>query len=301
MKRHLRSKLLGATLVELMIGLATSGILLTGLLTMMMQQGAQYRRLSESYAELANLRFAIHWLNKDIQTTGFLGCTPTTSKKIHNLSVELSPLTFIDYDTSTELHELRLVTGRYQKEVAVLGKLIGKSQPLTVSTSNQIPWQAGQLLALTDCEKASLFAVSHIDRSKGLIVHEVFQPRMTKSHLARKLNHTSVLLWDYKPDELKPELVELEMVQYSMKTTLEGFGLFRNDIEILPGIQSFSVKFHLDSDCDGQVDTVEAKAPKDISKIRFMEISIGLKQGFLQDESGAFKHQFPFPQRCSAL
>ncbi len=290
-------KACGATLVELLIGLSVSGVLLTAMLALMMQQNQQLIRLNDKYAFLSNLRFAIHWLNKDIQRLGLLGCTPINSHNIDNQSLKLTPLHFLQYQMVANSHELTLVTGRQQPDIKLRHKT-DPTLPISIQSSKPLSWVTGEVIALTDCEKASLFTISHLDESKGLIFHDIFQSRKNNASLAIKVNLEKALKWVFDPEKLSPMFYQVDQHKYSIKKTNNGVGLYRNDIEIMPDINSFSAQFHLDTNCDGQIDVSSDQPPKNLATLRSIEVKLEHKQTFF-NLGNPFVQNFPLPNRCT--
>ncbi len=262
----------GMTLVEVMIALAISMVLLTGVLQIMLSSKQTYR-IQEGTARLQeNGRFATQFLSEDLRMAGYSGCS---SGIIPNNIVDLDgdgtpdgisdfstdgllgfeysglPVTLTATETLTSAEVLSdtdvivIMYGSTDESLNLRGNMLSDNANIQVTSTDM--FTTGDILLISDCMNSDIFAATSV--SKGAI-------STTIAH-ASNVNTTTKLSKAYGADAMVMSLVK---TAYYIGTNAAGVpALFRKRMvganvqteELVEGVENLQILYGEDLDADG--------------------------------------------------
>ena len=278
----------GFSLVEIMVALSLSLLLLGAVLQIFISAKASYR-MNSGLARLQETgRFATEILAGDIRMAGYQGCM-TLDQITPNVIVKDPPPALTLYDPANILRgENNLASGN------TLGAVVGsdtlsilRASPtaarLTGNMSadnaniqidgNPAGFEAGDILMITDCADADIFAASSV--SQGGTV--------TIAH-ANNVNTTNRLSKAYQSDA---RLMAFQSATYYVRDTNRDnevgepiYGLYMQPlegaaVELVAGVEDMQVLYGEDTNADGSVDSyANAGAVGDFANVLSVRLAL---------------------------
>lgn len=287
----------GLTLIEIMVALTISAILLAGVLQILIGSQQTYRSLEANARVQESGRFATAFLAEDLRMAGYMGCFSQDIGEAENI---LNDPDAFDWDLSRPIAGYRIdANGTWSPprpaELATLpalpdtdvivmrgmandGTYISKDQPnnagiFVTPEGNNI--QIGEIIMLTDCSKASIAQITHIQQTAGGTRVRLVHSGDSSSEI-NPGNSTPIMSNSYSMDA---EIARLQSVVYFVgENEQEKPALYRRNFiggpissaaaeaaarqELVEDIESMRVRFGLDTSNDGHAD--EYRTPDDV-------------------------------------
>jgi type IV pilus assembly protein PilW len=278
----------GLTLVEILVALAISMLLGTGIYQIFVGTTRSYV-MNEDLARLQeNGRFAIHFLRSEIRGAGYLGCLQDVDKVVSTLN---KPVDFL-FDFKNAIYGAEAIGGGWQDEVGVIDPVqtgtdgmglnpaplsgsdilvirgIRSDIPISIitgmpptsadlkltaglATMGLLDTGGGDILLISDCEAAAVFQTTSYTDSNGNTVHNT-------GTSAPVGNMTKNLGKAFKAgaEIFFPQTV----VFYIANNALGEPALFRKTgtsataVEIISGVENMQVRYGEDTSLNGAVD-----------------------------------------------
>ena len=271
-----KNRQLGLSLVELMIAVAI-GIFLTAGLIQLFSSSQQTYRVQENLSRLQeNARFAMQIISRDVRMADYAGCKNSSVSETTNHIDTTSG----NYDPA--LHQFTAgiggTNGAAGASVALDGSdiltLLNASdsgaavQPpfgplassnITVTTGH--PFEQGDIILLADCTQSDIFQITN-DPSAGTTIGHVTgsfisNPGPTQiaepgnfNPLACAAGHCLSRVYTGEAS-----LYTLTLNTYDIQGGVNGFALFRNNQEIVEGIENMQVLYGQDNNNDNTADS----------------------------------------------
>ncbi len=212
-RRHVR----GLTLIELMISLALSGVLITGVFTLYLDSkktdrvGTALARIQESG------RFGTEFMAKDIRMTGYQGCAspgdvalniiaknPPTSN-FAATSLRGFEVTNGNWATGTEFDNTAIeARARIGSDVIAIQRatsdntqLVGNMATLNANiqiNDNTMALKADDIIMISDCEYADLFRATNVSKGSGKVTIAHANSTNTTNKLSKLYNEDAKVL-----------------------------------------------------------------------------------------------------------
>ena len=246
----------GLTLVEIMIAMLLSAILLGGVAQIASGTKASYRT-NEAVAQLQeNGRFATEILARDIRMADFWGCANGIDKVTNNLQV--GGTGYIDFTNGG----IGGTEGGADPDTLILrggfNSAIGVESPYGPLTSSQIKVSTGNglnqfdIVMVSDCTSADVFQIVNAQPStSGELVHNTGagEPGNYNPGNCSGGGNAQCLSKVYDGDA---SVYRVQELVYSIAPGAAGQpALFRNNQELVDGIEDFQVLYGEDIDGSG--------------------------------------------------
>ncbi len=262
----------GMTLVEIMIALAISMVLLTGVLQIMISSKQTYR-IQEGTARLQeNGRFATQFISEDLRMAGYSGCssgiipnnivdldgdgTPDSISDFSTdglLGFEYSglPVTLTATETLTSAEVVNntdvivIMYASTDEALQLTGNLAADNANIQLNETNM--FSANDILLISDCSNADIFAATNVSSGAG---------KTTIAH-ANSANTDNKLSKAYGTDAMVMSFVK---TAYYIGTNAAGVpALFRKRMvganiqteELVEGVENLQILYGEDLDADG--------------------------------------------------
>ncbi len=192
----------GFSLVEVMVSLVISLFILSGAVTILMQNQQNYRQNDDFGRLQENARLALELLVSDLRMVDFWGCAANRSNLI--TGVVAGSGTLLDTTMSLDGFEENTLQWDAQAnnelvsdilpgtDAVTIRKLRNSGVPVSVSMvtaadpvivrKNSAPVGKGQMVAIYDCEETNIFRVSDIDVDKTTLQHDANMNIDTRFH-----------------------------------------------------------------------------------------------------------------------
>lgn len=291
----------GISVVEIMVGVAISLILLAGVMQIFLSNKHTYR-VQEAFARLQeNGRYAMQFLSQDIRMAGFFGCvsgvdTPNnivnldgvagadpiaefTGNGLTGLESSDLPLTLNPTTTLTSVYDnsdILQIKRSSNTGIHVDGPMTALSTPIKLDpvTATGV-FSDNDILFVTDCEKADIFAVSSITPQGGFIniTHDV-------------TNNTGNFLQKVYQDDA--EVMKMVIHTYYLDTNSAGVpALYRasmgtnasiNKEELVEGVEDMQLLYGVDTNDDNVVNKyVTSALVADFSDVVTVRITLTVR------------------------
>lgn len=295
-RRYLIRKQMGLTLVELMISVALSLLLLSGVMVLFASNKTTYRMQEGLSTVQETGRYALTMMKRDINTAGYAGCL-SSSDQLRPVLLASSPLSSI-----TEYSEGRMVAG----ENDVSGLVI-ESEPVANGTDvlrvrgpldsavfyldtaifpvgtlvvagDASAFAVGDYLVISDCVNTEIFKASSVSVTAGppsftTIGHDgsqnirggSFQTKLDgNSVVARVSSHT------YFISDSSWTNSSGAAVRSLYRATGDG-----SPEEILQGVEDMQVTYGIDSNGNGDADSfLDAASVSDWTQVVSVHVSL---------------------------
>lgn len=286
----------GFTLTELMISLTLGVFLITGVIEVYLSTTRSRMFIQSQAVLMENIYFANHFISKDIERTGNIGCVSRNVPLVNTLN----PGNGYDYDfnnaiighdgdgsswlpntvpaviTGQALPDSDILTIRAQYEPAVTVTtpyMPNSSAALHISGTNTI--NSGDVVIISDCVAAAIFQVTNITNGSGAnltLVHNTggsTSPGNITKDLGRSFGENAVIN-------------TIETVSYYIARDSLGIpGLFRRKGSaaaelIIPGVENMQILYGIDSNQNFSVNSYQsAKNVTNWSRV------VSLRVGFM--------------------
>jgi type IV pilus assembly protein PilW len=298
---HSKQKQSGISVVEIMISVAISLILLAGVMQIFLTNKQTYR-VQEAFSRLQeNGRYAIQFLSQDIRMAGFFGCASGVDnpKNIVNLDGDAVaddiaeftgngltglqasdlPLTLNSSTTLTSVYgssDILQIKRSSNSGIHVDGPMTALSTPIKLDPATATGvFQVNDILFVTDCEKADIFAVTSVTPLGGFI---------NIAH-ANTNNIGNFLQKIYQDDA---EVMKMVINTYYVDTNSAGVpALFRASMgnnasiateELVEGVENMQLLYGIDTDDDSVVNKyVTSAGVADFSDVVNVRITLTIR------------------------
>ncbi|MCG6970442.1 MAG: PilW family protein [Gammaproteobacteria bacterium] len=298
---HSKQKQSGISVVEIMISVAISLILLAGVMQIFLTNKQTYR-VQEAFSRLQeNGRYAIQFLSQDIRMAGFFGCASGVDnpKNIVNLDGDTVaddiaeftgngltglqasdlPLTLNSSTTLTSVYgssDILQIKRSSNSGIHVDGPMTALSTPIKLDPATATGvFQVNDILFVTDCEKADIFAVTSVTPLGGFI---------NIAH-ANTNNIGNFLQKIYQDDA---EVMKMVINTYYVDTNSAGVpALFRASMgnnasiateELVEGVENMQLLYGIDTDDDSVVNKyVTSAGVADFSDVVNVRITLTIR------------------------
>ncbi|HFD80826.1 MAG TPA: prepilin-type N-terminal cleavage/methylation domain-containing protein [Gammaproteobacteria bacterium] len=320
-KQHSRRHQQGLTLVEIMIAVALSVIMLTGVIEVFSSSKQTYR-LQDNLARVQeNGRFALDYLSRDIRMAGYAGCTTygTVTNTLNNsadllynftvgvegyddvgtppsyLSVAgIAPLAGTDVVIIRRANDDPVRVTRNNNSAQLFAEVTGiEANGCTDSAGNVTDKVSGicqtDILMVSDCIKSRIFQAGNIQ-----VTGNNGNQELNITHPAAGTPGNAVSSWGGASAPVNEqfnedaEIVRIGTYAYYVAPGLSGSpSLFRmadgNAMELVEGVENLQVRYGEDTDGDRTADIYQdAGAVTDWSKV----VSVRLHLLLRTDEDG---------------
>jgi type IV pilus assembly protein PilW len=276
-------KMRGFNLVELMIAMALSILLLSGIFSIFLSNKQTFELQKGLSSIQQNSRFIIDALNKDVQNAGYIGCYSLTDMPTKNtLNIDPPPFesdfseSIMGYEgsgsswspsASSLPSDVRGVASKEDDILVIRFSNPNDSLPLVKSMPNSsatifvkrkltdTPIKDKDILLITDCQKSAVFQVTNYTNSSGGIQHN------TGGSVSP--GNKTKLLADAGSFSTDSKIVKLNTVVYfvapSADKNLRGEvvkSLWKKQgkdspIELVQGVTEFKLRYGEDKNSDG--------------------------------------------------
>jgi type IV pilus assembly protein PilW len=291
----------GISVVEIMVGVAISLILLAGVMQIFLTNKQTYR-VQEAFSRLQeNGRYAIQFLAQDIRMAGFFGCASGVD----------NPKNIVNLDGDSDADEIAEFTGNgltglqtsdlplTLNATTTLSSVYGSSDILQIKRSSNSGihidgpmtalsaaikldpatatgvFQVNDILFVTDCEKADIFAATSVTPLGGYI---------NIAH-ANTNNLGNFLQKVYQEDA---EIMKMVVNTYYLDTNSAGVpALFRASMgnnasiateELVEGVENMQLLYGVDTDDDSVVNKyVTSAGVSDFSDVVTVRITLTIR------------------------
>lgn len=265
----------GMNLIEILIAMSLSLILMAGVLHIMSSSKRTYGMQSELAGLQENARFLIEEINYSLRMGGYFGCSAgppvgmskqpfTGSTDGQQPPVKMRVATK-DAQQIYKLTNNRLAKAVPESDVLVISQLgeqirLPDWSAATISTeyskaTNQIVFNAAALdinpsaiktLFISDCGGSDPYTVKSVNLGASTIV----------------LNQTLSRSYRYPVDVFASTQTTVQPTRYEIgaldkngdgdaEDLEDGFGLFKNDVLLIEGVENMQLRYGIDTDSDG--------------------------------------------------
>jgi type IV pilus assembly protein PilW len=274
----------GLTLIELMVSMVLSLILMAGVIQVFLANKQAYRFAESLSRNQENGRFAAEFLARELRMAGYLGCATlrnTTPNIQANQPAAPAPQIELDMDKAIEgsddvgagntwgaIEGTDVVTirGGNLEGANLTGNLVTENANIQINydaRTKPLPWEAGSVLMVTDCQDADIFRATNISKTttndtkngkdfvlqKTTIAHSSAQN--SSNFLSKAYGPGSkVMSWEtisyYVADDPDTGEPALYRDQYD--------GLTSDDDALIEGVEDMQILYGEDTDGDGNAD-----------------------------------------------
>ncbi|MDX1803890.1 MAG: PilW family protein [Alcanivorax sp.] len=268
-KRHKKQRGLG--LVEIMVAMLVSALLVAGVVRIFVSNKETYVIQDQMSRLQEDGRFGFQFLMKDIRMAGYFGCgrnhkvqnnlngntsfaynfggapvvgyhaqngawTPTLDPYISNLNP----------DTGSDILVIRRADSA---SVNLRPPYADKNNPATTLVEKNHDFDAGQIVAVSDCTNVTIVQVTGVSSGNSSVTHNT--GAQTPGNSDKSLGH------NYGEGATISQMV---LSVYYIKTGTDGPALFRkiegkDPEELISGVQEMRFSYGLDTNGDGLLDT----------------------------------------------
>ena len=288
---HPNGRTSGLSLVELLVAIAIGLLVVAGVVQVYVSAKQAYRA-TEALARVQEAgRFAISALVRDIRMAGFTGCPAPGSGNITNIAdldgdgnpdsgYDLTPSNAVsvqdEVTSGPAVPGTDTITIRYASSemVPVVSTGNATSTAEVKIPANPYGWSAGDVIVVTDCERADIFGATTVSSGAGVVTIAIAaanntQPRLSKDYGTRALA-MRVLSRTY-------------YVGNTGRTDAGGqpiYALYRQDggappVELVEGVQGMEISVALDTDGDGSADT-RSNTPGAVPADQIVAVTVNL-------------------------
>jgi type IV pilus assembly protein PilW len=289
MRHSYKKQQLGLSLVELMIAVAI-GIFLTAGLIQLFTSSQQTYRVQENLSRLQeNARFAMQIISRDIRMADFAGCKSNSVSDATN-GIDT---THGDYDAT--LHDFTSAIGGLNGAAgasvaldtedtltiisaadsgasvqAPFGPL--PSSNITVTTGHG--FEQGDILLIADCTQADMFQITNDPSAGTAIAHVAGGFTSNPGSIAEPGNSSASLSRVYTGEA---SLYRLTSNTYDIQVGANGLNaLFRNNQELIEGIENMQVLYGEDANNDSTPDSYVPAGTAGLTMDNVVSIRISL-------------------------
>lgn len=289
----------GMTLVEIMIALAISTILLTGVIQIFISSKQSYLLLDANSRVQENGRFTIDYLASDLRMTGFTGCYRGTAASVENI---LNDQTNFNWDLANPLEGNEWTGAGWAPalDAAIAGQVLENTDVLITrsmdtdgislvspfSNSAQLfvdpannNINDGDILMVTDCDSASMFQVTNQQVTGGGTLVNIVHSNAVMS----PGNAGSLLANSYGADA---ELARFVTNVYYIGTGASGEpALFRQRLagnalqaqELVEGVENMQILYGEDLDGDNIANRYVTADNANMANVTSVRVSLLLR------------------------
>jgi len=184
-----QNKILGVTLIELVVAMAISSILLVGIGSIYSNTKRTYFVQDEFGRLQENARYALDVLAKDIRNAGYVGCKSLSLLTPNSILLNKNELGGVDFNPSNFIlghtspggvtnppfpsPSLNVVAGTdavtIRRGSSCGGHLTGNTDPnnANIQLTSSCGFQQNEIVMITDCERADIFKVTNPPSDAG--------------------------------------------------------------------------------------------------------------------------------------
>jgi type IV pilus assembly protein PilW len=251
----------GFSLVELMVAVVIGLVLTSGIVEIYLSTKSGYNMQDGLSRLQENARFAFDFLSRDLRMAGESGGCRNLSEIEPNVIAENYTVDFGEgnyiqgYDSGSGWSNPTSLTRVGNSDVLVVRRAAVADTQLTGNmtavnaniqiTNNPLAFKAGEILIISDCETADVFAASGVSTGNITIAH------------ASNVNTANFLSKAY---DQTARLMRFEQTTYFLANNPDGnpslykVDLYGNANEIVTGIEDMQVEYGVDSSGDLRVD-----------------------------------------------
>ena len=290
----------GFTIIEILVALAISLVLLTGVMKIYMSNKATYQ-VQEGMSRLQeNARFALNFLSNDIRMAGYSGCSSLSSppNNIVDLDNDGNADTVSDFTTgglfgfeysglpialtaSDNLSTTDVVAATdvivilkgSTQDIQLTGNLVADNANIQLAGTAAGLFQAGDIMFISDCTSSDIFAANNVSNGGTITI----------AH-SNSVNITNRLSKAYGSDAV---VMALEKTAYYIGTNASGIStLYRKRMigsgiateELVEGIETMQIQYGEDLTGDGIANKyANAGSIADMANVVSVRISLLLR------------------------
>lgn len=269
----------GVTIIELLITLAIGAALLTSTVTLLISNKHTYRHQNETSRLQENARFAISTLTEAIRHAAYYGCVgnPQSDQITTNTALTAGSLQDItvgiegsenatNWSPSGATHKIaNIVAGTDAITVRSLQRggtnlippyMVTETDSIYISIPNTYDFEAGDLVALTDCNHIDIFTITAAVDTDVNPANGTDDTRELR-HAAGSSNISSALGKTYNSDNnTNSKLNRFDTARFYIGAGTNGNSLFRSvsdtatDNELVEDIEDMQIMYGVDSNGD---------------------------------------------------
>lgn len=258
----------GFGLVEFMIAMALGLILIGGVGYLYLGSRGAFRVTDNLSRIQENARFALDMMARDIRMAGYLGCGNIASMQVNTIAkAPVPPMTsansLVGYKngsgwvnptsiTRVAGTDVLSVMGAFSNGVNLTGNLVPQNANVQVN-GNPDGFQANDVLVVTNCVNADVFRATSVSNGGAIT---------TIAHA--NSSNTGNRIGVYGPDAF---VMRVNRYTYFIGTNGAGnpalyrVGLDGNPEELVEHVQNLQLRYGLDTNKDGAVDTFTSISP----------------------------------------
>lgn len=226
----------GWMLIELLIMLAI-GLLIISILFAIYLSSMHSYRLQNALNQLQeNAQTASHILTTEIHRAGYIGCARLTEDFP---LIFYPPFTLTPQNKITSSPHNEMMVRHMSLPAAVLMEPLRNASSLQVS--NHVHFTSGEILMISDCKKAEVFAVKEVEVVRGMQV--IYPVRPLQYHYEKQAEVSQLSINTY-------------FIANTKRTYLDGtplYALFVRDnnqrkFELVEGIQQMTIRYTVKQD-----------------------------------------------------
>jgi type IV pilus assembly protein PilW len=287
------NRMIGFTLIELMIAMTISMVLLGGVIQVFISSKQAYR-LQESQARMQeNARFIFAVLSNSIRQAGYTGCNSRRSGTITNTLNHSDELAYrfeiaiegfealtshwnptLDPVITSPLpgNDILVVRGQVDRGVRVVPPLMGtRSAALHVTSGNNL--KQADVVMVSDCVSSAIFQISNATPRTGTLVHN-------RGNVVSPSNATTDLGKIYQDDA---EIIQLVSRVFYIRTGVSGMPSLYQKVgtkpveELVEGVEGMQILYGEDINGDANADRFLPANDVDMGNVVSVRISILLQ------------------------
>lgn len=284
---RLGTKVLGFTLVELLIAMALGMFLLMGLVNIFIGSKETFASQAGMSRMQQSGRFAIDLLQTEIRMAGFSGCYSTAGEPKNTLNIDPPPVEFnigeaingyeatgtgqwngsstlnelpndVDEDNVTSDTDIILVRRAGNDGLRLASAMPNTSATLFIESNlNPEPIADDDVLLLSDCSKSAIFQVTNYTVSSGGIQHN--EGAGSPGNWTKELSDDKPFDTDATVFKIETKIFFIQPGAGTNNRNAAYQSLWMKDgtdspIELVPGIENLQVLYGEDSSGDGVPD-----------------------------------------------
>jgi type IV pilus assembly protein PilW len=280
----------GLTLIELMIAMMLSLILMAGVIQVFLANKQAYRFADALSRNQENGRFATEFITRELRMAGYLGCA-TLEKTTPNIlanqlpapapQIELSPDKAVEGSDDVaagntwgaiEGTDVVIIRGANLEGANLTGNLLTNDAEIKVAydaRTKPIPWDAGSVLMVTDCQNADVFRATTVSQSSKNTSKGGKDFKLTQTTIAHSsaMNSSNFLSKPYGPGSRVMSWGSITYYVANDPDTGEP-ALYRSNYDgnadddevLIEGVEDLQILYGEDTDGDGNPDIYRSAA-----------------------------------------
>lgn len=282
----------GMNLIEILIAMSLSLILMAGVLHVMSSSKRTYGMQSELAGLQENARFLVEEMNYSLRMGGYFGCSGsppagmnsnpfTGSTDGQKPSVKMRVATK-DAQQNYKITNNRLAKNVPESDILVVSQLgeqikLPNWSPSTITTefsktTNQIIFNASELntnpssiknVIISDCGGSEIYGVNSINTGASTI-------KLTQT--LQRHYRWPVEVFASTQTTIQPTTFEVAALDKNgdgdAEDSEDGFGLFKNGVLLIDGVENMQLRYGIDTDKDGAANRYDAVPSGSVVSVR---------------------------------